>query len=399
MPESPKKSKVISFFLLLLCFGFFMKLRNTANTANVTTTGGIWNVITIVLYLYWGFLFIRNKIHMRKHGMWGALFCFVAILGSICNAKAFSVSFIYNIATLPYFLIVLSLFTELTKTHGESAFNMQIYFITFLVLTLFVGWNLLGYQVSDGERYLLTDVYFPLNMLPLLLLAKKKGVKYTALFLTGFILILSGKRTGFVAMVLGLFLYYVVTAHCSSSLKEKGKTILGMIIAGLLITFLLYFLVEFFNLPFLERLETAFTEGEGGRDLIWGKIFDGLEVAPFHKLMFGHGLKNVPVYVGSKNALAHCDYLEILFDHGIVSLVFYVSFWLSMIGKVISFIKRKSPYAGVLTFALVIAMFLSAFSNFVIDATYVTYCMITFGVIFGLSERKEAMNSEPDPTE
>lgn len=53
------------------------------------------------------------------------------------------------------------------------------------------------------------------------------------------------------------------------------------------------------------------------------------------------------------------------------------------------FFNQKNQYASILVFALVIAMFLSMFSNYVVDATYITYCMIIFGLIFGVIEWKE----------
>ena len=388
MPSLSKKSRIIPFLYIMLCVGFLLKIKNTSNTPNVTSIGGIWNIVTIVLYAIWFFIIIFNRrVTIRTHSLFGMLYSVLAMTVAIVYADSLTVSFFYNLAIIPYYIIVLSLFTELGRRYGEESLHLGTYTITFFLIAFYVGSFLIGYQGTDDRMYVVTDVYYPLNMLPLLLLLRNKIAKYASIGLTAFILILSGKRTGFIALLIGLFIYYIVTAYCSQSLREKRKTIFGMIGAAVVIGFLFTYLTEFYDLDLLERLKIAFSEGESGRERIWGKIIDGLwESSPF-EILFGHGMKSVPAFIGSKNALAHCDYLEIIYDYGIIAFILYVGFWLAIIGKVSAAIKEKSEYAGILAFALVIAMFLSTFSNYIIDATYITYSMAIFGIIFGIMER------------
>ncbi|MBE6740170.1 MAG: O-antigen ligase family protein [Ruminococcaceae bacterium] len=391
MPSLTKKNRIISFVYIILCMGFLLKIKNTSNTPNVTSAGGIWNVVTVALYVIWFFIVIvfNKKIALRTHGMFGVLFSIMAMISSIMHTGGYTVSFLYNLAIIPYFMFILSLFTELGRRYGEESLQLGIYSITFFLISLYVGYFMIGYQSTGDSMYVITDVYYSLNMLPLLLLVKNKIVKYASVGLTAFILILSGKRTGFIALLIGMLIYYIVTAYCNKNLKEKTKTIFGMIAAMVVIGFLFTYLTKFYELDLLERLETAFNEGEGGREKIWGKIIEDLRESSLFEILFGHGLKSVPALIGSKNALAHCDYLEIIYDYGIIAFIFYIGFWLAIIGKVISSIINKSQYAGILAFAVVIAMFLSMFSNYVIDATYITYSMIIFGIIFGIMEREE----------
>lgn len=389
MPSKTKKSSISSFLYIILCVGFLLKIQNTSNTPNVTSTGGIWNVITILFYVYCFFVFFNKRITLKTTSMFGILFCCVAIMCSVIHTKEYSISFLYNLAIIPYFMVVLALFTELGKKFGENALNLNTYAVTFFAIALYAGYFMIGYQETDDKMYVVSDVYYPLNMLPLLLLMKKKTIKFFAVGLTGFILILSGKRTGFIALLIGLLVYYIVTAYCARSLKDKSKTIVGMIFTAIGISLLFAYLTEYYDLDFLERLETASNEGERGREIIWSRIGHGLRESSFLEFFLGHGLKSVPNLIGSKNALAHNDYLEIIYDYGAIAFIFYIGFWLSTIGRVVSLIRKKSQYAAILTFALVVAMFLSMFSNYVIDATYITYSMITFGLIFGIIEWKE----------
>ena len=390
-----KKTKLnaITVLLILLCLGFFLKIRNNANTPNVTTVGGIWNIITIIVYIYW-FIFVFNK-KLKISGLMlvGVSFVLISVVTSIINMKDLSISFIYNLMIVPYFLIILSLFYDIASVVGSRALNMKVFATTFFVLTIFVAYLLVGNRTLDEESFVVADVYYSLNMLPFVFLSKRKALRYSATFATAFALVLSGKRTGFVAFALGLIIFYLISSLCSKSKSEKKKSLLALIITFFTVIVVFVVLSTKFELEFFDRIVIAFTEGESGRQEIWDKIIKDIRRSSVLELLFGHGLQSVPVLIGSKNALAHCDYLEIFYDFGLFAFLLYVSFWILLIIRCLKMIKAKDKYSAVASFSLIISLFLSLFSNFAIDATFITYSMITFGTIFGLQKHeKEKMH-------
>ena len=57
--------------------------------------------------------------------------------------------------------------------------------------------------------------------------------------------------------------------------------------------------------------------------------------------------------------LAHNDYLNTLYDYGIIGVAVYVSFLLSMIKELLLLIKKKSEIAPAFTFSIVLLGFLT----------------------------------------
>ena len=229
---------------------------------------------------------------------------------------------------VPYFLIILSLFYDIASVVGSRALNMKVFATTFFVLTIFVAYLLVGNRTLDEESFVVADVYYSLNMLPFVFLSKRKALRYSATFATAFALVLSGKRTGFVAFALGLIIFYLISSLCSKSKSEKKKSLLALIITFFTVIVVFVVLSTKFDLEFFDRIVIAFTEGESGRQEIWDKIIKDIRRSSVLELLFGHGLQSVPVLIGSKNALAHCDYLEIFYDFGLFAFLLYVLFWI-----------------------------------------------------------------------
>lgn len=380
------KTTAISLIFILLCVGFLQKINNTAHTESATGIGGVWNVVTIFIYAC-RLLFFKSK-RLPTYYISGVLFCFFAILASILNVQSLSVSFLYNILIIPYFLIILHLFELAGEIYGRRLLENKWYYISYFAIAVLVGIYLYGYLSSNGIRYVVTDAYYLLTMLPLLLLSKNKWIKYGGIVSASIVLLLSGKRTGFVAFVVGLLVFFLIDGYCSKFFIEKFKKMFRTAAIILIGIAFLSFIAQYFDLNFFQRLEMAFTEGEGGREIIWGRIIDAMKDASIGEWIFGHGIKQVPILIGSKNALAHCDFLEILYDYGIIPLIFIVGFWFSIIKKSISMLRTKEPMSGAVIYSIIVSLFLSAFSNYIIDATYITYSMITLGLIFGIY-RKE----------
>lgn len=395
-----KLNRTMCWMFVLLCIGFILKIQNTANTpVTAGSSGGIWNLVTIFLYGYWVLQLMQNKTLTYQGTMFfGFLYSFFAVFHSFVNINGFSISFVYNVVTIFYFLIIFSIFKKFGENTNPTEKTLNVYILCMLAVGLFVLYHILmHYNARLDDMYIVTDVYYALNMLPLALLSKNKALKSSSVVLTAVLLILSGKRTGFVAFLLGMLVYYMVTSHCGEAKVERnnvtkkrnGFVLLKILVIGLFMAAIFVYLSKKFELDFFKRIMDAFENGESGRDRIWTKIIEAMKNATLGEWVFGHGIKSVPALMNSKNSLAHCDYLEILYDFGLLPFLSYIGFQLAIIGKTLHLIRIKEPLAANMAYCLVIYLFMSFFSNFVIDVTYITYNIITIGLIYGITERKK----------
>ena len=103
-------------------------------------------------------------------------------------------------------------------------------------------------------------------------------------------------------------------------------------------------------------------------------------------MVFGHGMNTAGKIGGAGQA--HNDFLEILYNYGILPFVSVVVFYLSLIVEGIRLVRRESPYAAAFAFSLIVGLFLAMFSYFTIYYTYVTCIMAFWGYAMAMENKR-----------
>lgn len=389
-----KKETFVKAIYIMFCVSFLLKIYNNSRTGITGGThGGIWNLSTIIIFVITIALVINlNKIRLDMILVLGLVFLLITVVNSFVTAKEFTFSFFYNVSIIPYFIFLIILFALLAKIQINIEETFRVYIVCFFILSIFLFFNQLLEMGVSSEFYVVTDVYYLLNMLPFVLLCKKPSIRYVSIGVVAVLLIISGKRTGFIAFCVGVLLFFIIESIVNSTSRNDNKRIIITFLAVLILVVALFLILSFvFKLTFFQRIIYAFSNGESGRQKIWGRTISSLKDSSIVELIFGHGIRSVPELLNSKNALAHCDFLEIVYDFGIFALIFLVAFYVGLIIKTIQLIVSKNQYASSFTFCIVILLFMSIFSNYIIEATYATYNMITIGYILGATTNWENM--------
>jgi O-antigen ligase len=107
----------------------------------------------------------------------------------------------------------------------------------------------------------------------------------------------------------------------------------------------------------------------------------------FEFWIFGNGHMSTTKY-SWENLTAHNDFLEIVYNYGIINFIFYVLFFLSTIGYTIRSIRQKNKYAPALAAILTIFAVLSVVSIIVLSHTCVLV-MISIGTLVGWCEQEK----------
>ena len=106
----------------------------------------------------------------------------------------------------------------------------------------------------------------------------------------------------------------------------------------------------------------------------------------FEFWIFGNGHLSTTKY-SWENLTAHNDFLEIIYNYGIINLVFYVFFFLSTILYTIRAIRQKNKYAPALAAILTIFAVLSVVSIIILSHPSVLV-MISIGTLVGWCEQE-----------
>lgn len=364
---------IISVLLFLFCF---LKVLRGANTSS-TAEGGIWNYISLLYYVFAVCAVFKQRVFKVKAVFVAPLiYCIISMGLSLASGSvSLNQSSIYIFLMIPYFFLV---FVSVYLYSSENPKAEKILLSAYLVCLAVNAYTTIAFLVFGRARAVASDVYFSLCLLPFaLLFVKNKYFKIAIVTAQFFVSFLSDKRTGFVALCLGLVLYYLIEARNSDIInfpKVFGR-IISIVIAMVVLYRISYYIDANFGYGLYNRLNSMIEDEGSGRGAMYIAIWNSFLNSDWLQKLFGHGMNTAGDIVGA--GYVHNDFLEILYDYGLIAFLCIVSYYFSIIREAITMIKRKSPYASAFAFSVVVGLSLSMFSYFLIFYTFVT-CIAAF---------------------
>lgn len=281
------------------------------------------------------------------------------------------------------------------------SFKSEYYSSLFTNLLLIMSLPIVSYYIYNSLSINLliqdnntSDVPFILLVLfPFALTLKKEFIKTIAILFIGVIAMLSFKRTtifGFLMMTVSY--YYMVLTMSKISSKKRFMIFSVGVVACFFLYQIFLFIEDKSGGHIIERLNSIQEDQGSGRLEIYAKIIDILSTSSVDELLFGRGYLSVLEYA---DVLAHNDFLQIIFDFGLIALVLYFVFFyqlLKYIGKIyksrnISNINYPAFNAGIVAF-----IFLGMFNCFITSPVYYSTLMLYFGLAIGGFEREKIKN-------
>ncbi|AOS82749.1 hypothetical protein BIU88_00435 [Chlorobaculum limnaeum] len=234
---------------------------------------------------------------------------------------------------------------------------------------------------------LLNVVYYLLLLLPWMLIIKNKVYRYIGIVIIAAAVVLSMKRTAFIAFTLSLLIYYLfeqIRLRLIISMR-----LLVQILFLVLALYVIYSYVEQQTWGFFEkRMISSFDDKGSGRLDIYMQVFRLLNKNTFGEWIYGHGHNTLRIYNvmdGYDLLSAHNDWLEILFDYGIVGIIIYLFLHLTLIRYTFILIKRRSVFGPPMAASYTILFIMSLTSHLVLYASYFGYLMAFWGALLAFS--------------
>ncbi len=217
------------------------------------------------------------------------------------------------------------------------------------------------------------------------------------LFFLGFsfvIMIMTSKRSCIIVIAVGIITYYLIKAFVyGNNIRSVINKVAKYVIAVLLIFAVLYFVMLRFNPVIIERLNSMISGDTNGRDVLWESVINAYNSSPIDQKILGHGYHafrlynwgTLSQYLGGN--LAHNDYLNTLYDYGIVGLTVYIIFLLCILKEFIWLFRTKNPIAPAYSFSVVMMLVLTFVSYLGVESRIINYVAIFWG--FCLANRKQ----------
>lgn len=231
-------------------------------------------------------------------------------------------------------------------------------------------------------------IYFCFLTLPWLLLYRNKRTTLLLLILFSFLALISLKRSVILCTVLIWMFYYLEYV--------KKKNILILVISFIVIVFTTSFLYNVvddrLHGKLTERVTREETDEGHDRLAIWELTISMIQSSSNEKLILGHG------YAGVRNdsfldISAHNDFLEIIYDYGLIIFVLYFGLWIYIIRRCIYLFKQKSPLYLPYSVSLSIMVIMSMVSQLLPYATYFSYLVMFWGMTEAIIESENKKNS------
>lgn len=206
--------------------------------------------------------------------------------------------------------------------------------------------------MADNKGYTLVSAF------PVLLLFHKKKIFPYLVALVGIGVLIAGKRGAILCLVASAIIMF------SFFKKESKRITVGTLLYGLLAIIVIVFLFIYFNEYVSVALERVFAiteDGGSGRDNLYKLYWDGFwNSNSLLYMFFGHGLyKGVGVL--NTTAIAHSDWLEILYDYGILGAFLYLNVFLQLIRYLVFDLTRKNIVLYYILLGTVSILFIRSF--------------------------------------
>ena len=346
----------------------------------------IYNVEPVLLSVNYVAAFIVTiNITKKSKGLFilalAALFWTFTILSTVLNANQYGegLSLLVILSNQSVWLAVFIVSFYCSKKNVRNI-NRLVLFTLPLFVFLFLQYKILGTLNVVYTPGAINSIYYIIMFLPFVLDVEKSTLKTILVLLITFCVLISLKRTAFLALVFSLSGYFIV--EYSSRMKKKKKRLylfLGsLLVAGLMMS-LYHYLLEVMNLDIIVRLNSLNSDLGSGRIIIYEDVWSAIKSTPFIERFLGYGYNGV-FLTNAANTSAHNDFLEVLYDYGLFGFVLYISFIITLIKYNLKIYKVAFESAAGFTASLLIFFTMSMFSHLIYYPTYFAYLLIYWGL-------------------
>lgn len=337
----------------------------------------------ILIVLCFSIILFRHEWQKGKTTKIVLCFLLYQLLCCLIHGRVYAPIYVDILETLCWPAVFLV--TSYAFTRNFNGDNRKI-LLTIFVAALFL--NIVIY-VKDFEMrmYVLHDddvrsnlIFFIVCLIPFTALIENNKKRYLIYLTIVAFSVLSLKRTAmlvsFAAICVELFLNLDFK-------KNRGRNIFFSVVFVLLGYIAISQIESLLGLSVLDRFQAIGEDGGSGRDEIYKEVWNHIKQQPFEYLIFGRGHNGVradgfiSLSYSFETLSAHTDFLEVIYDYGIIGTILYVSFIIQIMKIAMFWKSRNLVYYRAMIISIIVFILISATSHLILYATYFTY-IVTF---------------------
>ena len=376
-----KKNRIYLFLLLLVAL--FLVLKVIRGTTITDEQGGIWNIIQ-VLFVGMGIyiLFSNNRsyrsVNVIRYYLLFFIYIWILAFFPFITAYRIGVNEWFHFLTIPYGVMVVLIFYSVGGKADLKQYSWVLWFC-FVIISILFFRGMQSFRLDAIRSGSTSDVYYIVGLLPIILINTVKKYKIVPLLIAFSCILMSNKRGAFFILGALMIIYYVMP----DVTKKKANNLFGRLLLVSIVLAASYFfmilMTSLYDFNMLNRMEQIEEDGGSGRWDRWvylmTMLFGSKSVV---RLFFGYGRGAACDFTGGH---AHNDFVEFLFDYGVIALILYIVFYVAMIKEGVSMYKHGYLYTREYFCTVAIAIGMSLYSFYAIDCTWITSSSVCFGLL------------------
>lgn len=348
-------------FFMVSSFVIGRVLRNSFFYAK-DGVGGVWNYISLcflVLYFLSFFKYFFKEKYPKERILYDIYVIYILVIGFIFQDIS-NLQDIYILLMTPFFIYIFMYFFKNYKLDlivTSKMYTFLFYIVTFINLITFIL-----YIKGIIPFLMVSNVYYSLCLYPFTLIRKKINIFST--FFIFIVLLLSNKRAGLLAFLIGYTLYLLMSKYL------KKRYILFFITLIVILFLSKDLLVKETDLEIFKRISiTSIVKDKGsGRLDIYKKLLVSYSNEPISKKIIGIDRKKILENTG--HDYAHNDFIEVLYVRGLIGFFLFACIYIKFFTYIKKMKKDNYKYLGIYILIMSISFTLSTLSVYFIDYGY-----------------------------
>lgn len=385
-----KQSTFYKILFGLFVFLIFLYLRdeliktallNVTSKETMTTisVGAILLLSMLILAVNFNHIFSRHRLFKSMF-----LFFLTSYMLAIWHSLETPLDARYKYGALLLPLIGFLLFYLITIKIKNI--NFLILMVNFLVIGLIITYfQTFSYRsvFVDNFNFIDRSTYILLYLLPFVFCNNNNYIKWFFASIIVILLLTSFKRAGAAMAVISVITYIYVTNKTTEKNKKKYYYFLLVSIAILLIY--VFSTDELYDNFLLSRFRRLPEDEGSGRINVWLTTIKLIRNSNWLELLFGHGHDQVIAHPLATYS-AHNDFLEILYDYGLIVLILFVYLFIQLFKYIRSLVLIKSKFAAPLAVSFVQLFIGSSISHIILYPAYTFIFALFWGMVISATE-------------
>lgn len=300
---------------------------------------------------------------------------------------------IYTLTEVLWWPSVFILFTSLFKYNSDyyGWIKSFVYVMFFINTSLFLLEISTRFSSNDALRT--NTIFFILMLTPMVTLIRNTRNRFALLFAILTCSVISGKRSAMIAIALVLMIEWI--RYMKNSTRHKFRTVVTTVFAVIFLAGAVYAVESALGISFIERFQGIEEDGGSGRTEAFIQVSFRYSQLPLEDKLWGCGHNAVRIedfvsldFSKDEALSAHNDFLEVLYDYGLIGLILYLIFIFQIIALARYWKKVDREYYLSMLGSLAVFFVMSMVSHLVIYPTYSAYLMIFWTYMYNEKRKR-----------